>query len=146
MGDLKKALKPTASTLYGWGVHLKKCEKYEFYGGIAMLKLKKVELRDNQKFSIHDAMVKGKIKPIEMTHELATLIYAQLEKSTRAKNYSITNIETILNTGEGRLSYGKGGSTVCTITAKIMLNHVVLSNDNGGGIFATSTQKWFEIV
>ena len=111
-----------------------------------MLKLKKVELRDNQKFSIHDAMVKGKIKPIEMTHELATLIYAQLEKSTRAKNYSITNIETILNTGEGRLSYVKGGSTVCTITAKILLNHIVLSNDNGGGIFATNTQKWYEIV
>ena len=38
MGDLKKALKPTASTRNGWGVHLRKCVKYEFYGGHEMIK------------------------------------------------------------------------------------------------------------
>ena len=111
------------------------------------MKLKLVELRDNQKFSIHSDLVKGKIVPIEMTPELAGLMQAQLLKSTRSKDASVSNISTILDKGYGELYYRKNkGWTVCTVTAKIMLNHVVITNDKGGGINVKPTEKWYAII
>lgn len=111
------------------------------------MKLKSVNMEFRDLIDINRKLKQNTMQNTVIDEELASLIRKKLLSTTKSKNVTCTNIDTIMQDQKATLTYTKDrGWTVITLEATVFGDLVKITNDNGGGLGNKEKTSYFKII